>query len=47
LRAHALQQLARYKAPDEFRFVEAMPRNAMNKIIKADLRYLFDSSGPD
>jgi acyl-CoA synthetase (AMP-forming)/AMP-acid ligase II len=47
LRAHALQQLARYKAPDEFRFVETMPRNAMNKIIKADLRHLFKSSGTD
>ncbi len=47
LRAHALQQLARYKAPDEFRFVETMPRNAMNKIIKAELRHLFKSSGTD
>jgi acyl-CoA synthetase (AMP-forming)/AMP-acid ligase II len=42
LRAHAREQLARYKVPDAIRFVEAMPRNAMNKIVKAKLRSLFD-----
>ena len=42
LRAHVREQLARYKVPDAIRFVEAMPRNAMNKIVKAKLRILFD-----
>jgi len=42
LRAHAREQLARYKVPDAIRFVEAMPRNAMNKIVKSRLRDLFD-----
>jgi fatty-acyl-CoA synthase len=30
--------LARYKTPDEWIFVAEMPRNAMNKILKADLK---------
>ena len=42
LRAHVREQLARYKVPDAIRFVDEMPRNAMNKIIKARLRGLFD-----
>jgi len=42
LRAYAREQLARYKVPDAIRIVEQMPRNAMNKIIKARLRALFD-----
>jgi acyl-CoA synthetase (AMP-forming)/AMP-acid ligase II len=42
LRSHLRQQLARYKVPDAIRFVDEMPRNAMNKIIKARLRDRFD-----
>jgi len=42
LRAHALAQLAHYKVPDAIRVVEKMPRNAMNKIVKARLRARFD-----
>jgi len=38
LRAACLDQLARYKVPDLWTFVTEMPRNAMNKIIKARLR---------
>jgi acyl-CoA synthetase (AMP-forming)/AMP-acid ligase II len=38
LRAACLSQLARYKAPEVWRFMPEMPRNAMNKIIKARLR---------
>ena len=30
-------RLARYKVPKEIRFVEALPRNAMNKVSKAEL----------
>ena len=36
------ENLARYKVPDAIRFVDEMPRNAMNKIIKARLRDRFD-----
>ncbi len=38
-------ELARYKVPERIRFVAAMPRNAMNKIVKPRLLPLFD--GPD
>jgi acyl-CoA synthetase (AMP-forming)/AMP-acid ligase II len=38
LRAACLSQLARYKVPEVWRFMPDMPRNAMNKIIKARLR---------
>jgi acyl-CoA synthetase (AMP-forming)/AMP-acid ligase II len=31
-------QLAAYKVPEEWHFVETMPRNAMNKILKHELR---------
>jgi acyl-CoA synthetase (AMP-forming)/AMP-acid ligase II len=42
LKAHVGRELARYKVPEFIRFVDAMPRNAMNKIIKPKLRPLFD-----
>jgi fatty-acyl-CoA synthase len=32
LRAHLLVQLARFKVPREFRFVDALPRNALGKV---------------
>ena len=31
------ERLARYKVPKSVRFVDALPRNAMNKVAKADL----------
>ena len=34
---HCRARLARYKVPKGVRFVEALPRNAMNKVVKADL----------
>ena len=45
LLAHARDQLARYKVPEMVRFVDEMPRNAMNKIVKPRLRNLFTGSG--
>jgi long-chain acyl-CoA synthetase len=37
LRAECARELANYKAPVEWVAVDAMPRNAMNKILKGDL----------
>jgi len=45
LRDHVRGQLARYKVPDVVCFVDEMPRNAMNKIVKSRLRPLFEASG--
>ena len=42
LLADARRQLARYKLPERIRFVDEMPRNAMNKIVKPRLRPLFE-----
>lgn len=40
LRVLCLDQLSRYKVPDEWRFLDAFPRNAMGKVIKPKLREL-------
>jgi acyl-CoA synthetase (AMP-forming)/AMP-acid ligase II len=42
LKRYVGSELARYKVPERVRFVEEMPRNAMNKIVKPRLRSLFD-----
>jgi long-chain acyl-CoA synthetase len=41
LAGHVRDQLARYKTPEQIRFVDEMPRNAMNKIVKRELHGLF------
>jgi len=41
LRAWAREQLAPYKVPKQVCFVDALPRNAMGKVMKAALRELF------
>jgi long-chain acyl-CoA synthetase len=38
LKALCRDNLARYKTPEEWLLVDDMPRNAMNKIVKADLK---------
>ncbi len=43
LQAHCREQLARYKVPEQIRFTDALPRNAMNKIVKPQLLHLFQS----
>ena len=43
LRDRCLEALARYKVPEFFFFVDALPRNAMNKIVKPRLRELVES----
>ncbi len=40
LQSHCLEQLARYKVPEQIRFVDTLPRNAMNKIVKPQLLHL-------
>ena len=42
IRTHCRSQLARYKVPERVAFVERFPRNAMNKILKRELRGLFE-----
>ena len=36
-RDHCLANLARYKVPERFVVVEALPRNAMGKIVRTEL----------
>ncbi len=38
LRALCLDKLTRYKVPDEWRFLDQFPRNAMGKVVKPKLR---------
>jgi acyl-CoA synthetase (AMP-forming)/AMP-acid ligase II len=38
LRAACARELARYKVPEHWFFLAEMPRNAMNKILKNELR---------
>ncbi len=38
------ERLAPYKVPKDIRFVEELPRNAMGKVVKQDLRRLFDGT---
>jgi len=40
VRAHCLANLAKYKVPERFTVVEALPRNAMGKIIRTELHGL-------
>jgi acyl-CoA synthetase (AMP-forming)/AMP-acid ligase II len=42
LQEHCRARLARYKVPERIEFVDAFPRNAMNKILKRELRGLFE-----
>lgn len=37
------EHLARYKVPKEFRFVDSLPRNASNKLLRRELREWLDS----
>lgn len=40
LQAMCAEKLVRYKMPDEWRFMESLPRNAMGKVVKPKLREL-------
>jgi len=43
LAAYCRERIARYKVPEQFRFVDSLPRNAMNKVVKPQLLGLFAS----
>jgi O-succinylbenzoic acid--CoA ligase len=43
LREHCLANLAKYKVPERWLFVDGLPRNAMGKIQRRDLPALFES----
>jgi acyl-coenzyme A synthetase/AMP-(fatty) acid ligase len=38
LLAHAAEQLAPYKRPRRVRYVDALPRNALGKVVRSRLR---------
>ena len=42
LDAHCLAQIARFKRPKDYRFVEALPKNNYGKVLKTDLRAWLD-----
>lgn len=43
LAEHCVTRLARYKVPARFEFVDRLPRNTMQKVLKAELATLFQS----
>lgn len=45
LRAMCADALVRYKVPDEWRFMEEFPRNAMGKVVKPKLREIIEKGG--
>ena len=45
LKAHCLDKLTRYKVPDEWRFLDQFPRNAMGKVVKPRLREMIAAAG--
>ena len=40
-----LDNVARYKRPRHYRFVENLPKNSYGKILKTDLRQLLKETG--
>jgi acyl-CoA synthetase (AMP-forming)/AMP-acid ligase II len=46
LQAHCAKQLARYKVPERIAFADALPRNAMSKVVKRALLSLFEARDP-
>jgi acyl-CoA synthetase (AMP-forming)/AMP-acid ligase II len=42
---HCTKQLAKFKVPQDIRVVEALPRTPSGKVMKKDLRALFDADG--
>jgi len=40
LEKHCLDNIARFKRPREYRFVESLPKNNYGKVLKTELRRL-------
>jgi acyl-CoA synthetase (AMP-forming)/AMP-acid ligase II len=47
LRAHTLEELAQYKVPRQWYFVDALPRNATGKVVKDRLPGLLEEAAGD
>jgi len=45
LDAHCLAEMARFKRPKQYRFIEALPKNAYGKVLKTELREALDEGG--
>ncbi|MBN9038701.1 MAG: long-chain fatty acid--CoA ligase, partial [Rhizobiales bacterium] len=43
LRAHCAGELADYAVPRKWRFVDALPKNPMGKVLKNELRQMADA----
>ncbi len=41
IRKHLLEHLARFKVPQHYRFVDALPMSAQGKVVKAEVKALF------
>jgi long-chain acyl-CoA synthetase len=46
LDAHCLARIARFKRPRDYRFVDALPKNAYGKVLKTELRSALQSRAP-
>jgi long-chain acyl-CoA synthetase len=46
LDAHCLAQIARFKRPKDYRFVDALPKNNYGKVLKTELRARLQESSP-
>ena len=42
IQSYCREKIARYKVPQQIVFIEKLPRNAMNKVIKLQLVNLFE-----
>ncbi len=42
IQSYCREKIARYKVPQQIVFIEKLPRNAMNKIVKLQLLHLFE-----
>jgi long-chain acyl-CoA synthetase len=45
LDAHCLAQIARFKRPKDYRFVQALPKNSYGKVLKTELRGWLEERG--
>lgn len=42
IQSYCRDNIARYKVPEQIQFVDKLPRNAMNKIVKPQLLHFFE-----